>query len=126
MPRPTSFMRLPALFRLLPLAAVFGLLGCEVPPPDAYVSGGPRGDGVLVGRNSVGDPCFQYKQEGGADVYCGAWGQPAGRIRLSNAGGGVDQQAGRLAASLAPRITDCGAPQPIRFNGAAQPARMQT
>lgn len=124
MPRPTSFMRLPALFRLLPLAAVFGLLGCEVPPPDAYVSGGPRGDGVLVGRNSVGDPCFQYKQEGGADVYCGAWGQPAGRIRLSNAGGGVDQQAGRLAASLAPRITDCGAPQPIRFNGADQAVQM--
>ena len=124
MPRPTSFMRLPSVSRLLPLAAVIGLLGCEVPPPDAYVSGGPRGEGVLVGHNSVGDPCFQYKQDGGADVYCGAWGQPAGRIRVSNAGGAVDQQAGRLAASLAPRITDCGTPQPIRFNGADQAVQM--
>lgn len=125
MPRPTSFMRLrSAARRLVPLAAVIGLFGCEVPPPDAYVSGGPRGEGVLVGRNSVGDPCFQYKQEGGADVYCGAWGQPAGRIRVTTGGGPVDQQAGRLAASLAPRITDCGAPQPIRFDGADQAVRM--
>ena len=127
MRRSTSFNRLLSVSRrLTPLAAAIALFGCEVPPPDSYAGGGPRGDGVLVGRNSVGDACYQHKvgQDLGADIYCGAWGQPAGRIRIVPEGGSLDQQAGRLAASLAPRITNCGTPQALRFNGADQAVRI--
>jgi CHAT domain-containing protein len=123
----TSFIRLLSPSRgAIVLFAMLGLSGCESPPPDAYTSGGPRGQGALVGYNSVGDPCYQYKmaQDAGADIYCGAWGQPAGRIRISTDAGTPEQQAGTFASSLAPRITECGAPQPIRFSEADQAVRM--
>jgi len=122
------FMRFASVPRVaLALGLTFGLAGCEQPPADAYVSGGgPRGDGVLVGRNSVGDPCFQHRvgTDGGVDIYCGAWGQPAGRVRPATDSAPLGQQASGFAASLAPRITDCGAPQPLTFPGADQAVRM--
>lgn len=127
MRRPTLSARLSSgARRLLPLLAVVGLFGCETPPPEAYLAGGPRGDRVPVGRNSVGDVCYQYRvgQDGGVDIYCGTWSQPAGRVRPSADAASLDQQALVFAASMAPRITDCGTPQPFTFTGADQALRM--
>jgi CHAT domain-containing protein len=127
-PARLGLARLP--FALLALAGLSLLSACETPPPDAYVSGGPIGEGVLVGRNSVGDPCLQYKvaQGGGdiygGDIYCGAWNQPAARIRVAPDAAPPAQQAARLAASLAPRITDCGSAEPVRVAGAEQAVQM--
>lgn len=127
MRRPTPMIRLLSRARhLASLVVAVGLLGCEVPPPEAYVGGGPRGEGVLVGHNSVGDPCYQHRlgQAPEADIFCGSWVQPAGRIRLSPGPAALDQQAGQLAASLQPRVTDCGPPRPISFAGADQAVQM--
>lgn len=123
----TMFTRFLTGLPSLGLVLTIGLAGCEQPPADAYVAGGgPRGDGVLVGRNSVGDPCHQHKvgTDGGVDIYCGAWGQPAGRVRSATDTAPLGQQASSFAASLAPRITDCGPAQATTFPGADQALRM--
>ncbi len=102
---------------LLPLA---WLAGCQAPPPEAYASRGhAEGDGVAIGRNAAGEVCRHYVlANGGADIYCGAWKQPAARVRPVADSGALAAQASRFTAALAPRVVDCGAPQPLAFAGA--------
>lgn len=102
---------------LLPLVL---LAGCESPPPEAYAGGArAEGDGVAIGRNAAGEVCRQYVlSTGGADIYCGEWKQPAARVRPVAGTGALEEQASRFAASLAPRIVNCGPPQPVAFAGA--------
>lgn len=109
---------------LLPLLA--GLAGCQNPPPEAYVTAShAQGDGVVIGRNAADEVCRQYvlPNGGGADLYCGSWKQPAARIRSAERGA-LTEQANRFAASLAPRISDCGTPQPLSFAGADAAVQM--
>lgn len=90
-------MRATALFRLLPLLVPMLLLGCQKPPPDAYVHGAAAGGKpaaqVSIGKNSVGEDCTQSAQAGqSADVFCGTWQQPSARVRSGGPG-----SAGQLA-----------------------------
>ena len=117
---------------MLALAGLIGLVAaCDRPETGTYISSGrPRGEGVLVGFNSVGDACrhFALKTEGadvtGADVYCGQWSEPAGRVRVAPADGALVQQASSIAASLAPRVTACGTPVAASVPGAEQAVQM--
>ena len=108
---------------LVPLA---GLAGCQTPPPEAYVGGAhAEGDGVAIGRDAAGEVCRQYVQPGGgADIYCGTWKQPAARVRPVAEAGALAEQASVFTASLAPRVVNCGAPQPLSFAGADAAVQM--
>ena len=105
---------------LLLLSPLVWLAGCQTPPPEAYVARShAEGDGVVIGRNAADEVCRQYVlPSGGADLYCGTWKQPAARVRLIAGSGALAGQASRFAAALAPRVTDCGEPQPLVFPGA--------
>ena len=70
------------------LAAMLG--GCDVPPPEAYVSSSAASSKsaaqVAIGKNAVGEECTQTATEGpgasrSADVFCGTWQQPSARVR---------------------------------------------
>ena len=114
----------PALL-LLPLFA--WLAGCQTPPPGAYVAGShAEGEGVAIGQNAAGEACRHYvlPNGGGADIYCGTWKQPAARVRSVAEHGALAGQADRFVASLAPRVTDCGTPQPLAFPGADAAVQM--
>lgn len=69
------------------LAVLCVLTGCTQPPASDYV-GGVRSSaqGVNLGTNASGEQCTQLPSGGdqGADVYCGAWQEPAARIRSAN------------------------------------------
>ncbi len=111
--------RLPRRLSILLLSLAW-LAGCQTPPPEAYVGGArAEGDGVAIGRNAAGEVCRHYVQaSGGADIYCGEWKQPAARVRPVTETGALAEQASRFAASLAPRVVNCGPPQPLAFAGA--------
>ncbi len=96
------------------------LAGCQTPPPEAYVGGARAdGDGVAIGRDAAGEVCRQYVQPaGGADIYCGTWKQPAARVRPLGGSTPLAEQATVFSASLAPRVVNCGTPQPSAFAGA--------
>lgn len=125
--------------RWLPLAALAAALlaACEVPPPEAYVTGGrgPVAAARPAGENAQGEPCVvqsSRQREGdpeGArpfDLFCGTWQQPSARLLLAEAGDldalatagtwrrGLDQRAAcgppRTTAILAgaeARLLDC-------------------
>ena len=71
--------------RPLPWLAAAFLVSCAVPPPDAYVAGSARSShvsGVDLGQNAAQESCVQQERgEGSADIYCGTWTQPSGRVR---------------------------------------------
>ncbi|MCU0984873.1 MAG: CHAT domain-containing protein [Acetobacteraceae bacterium] len=119
------------------LAAAALLAACDVPPPEAYVSGGrgPVAAAQPAGQNAQGEPCViqpSRQREGdpeGArpyDLFCGTWQQPSARLLLAAtgdldalvAGGawrrGLDQRAAcgaarttTILAGSEARLLDC-------------------
>lgn len=91
-------MRFASLFVLLLL-----LVGCETPPPEAFVrgaqsSGAKPAAQVSIGKNSVGEDCTQQAEAGqSADVFCGTWQQPSARVR--SGGPGTAGQLAQLATA---------------------------
>lgn len=86
----------------LPRAAVLAVAllvpGCDVPPPESYVTGG-RGAVAAAARpagaNAVGEPCVvqpvQRRETDPEDarayeLFCGAWQQPAARLFVAASG----------------------------------------
>ncbi len=103
------------------LALLLLLAGCQAPPPEAYAGRShAEGDGVVIGRNAADEVCRQYvlPNGGGADLYCGTWKQPTARVRSLAEHGTLAEQANRFTAALAPRVADCGTPEPLAFPGA--------
>ena len=67
---------------LLLILLAFGLGSCNKPPASAYVSATTNASGTPIGKNTTGDDCTLVDRSGnGADIFCGAWGQPSARIR---------------------------------------------
>ena len=61
------------------------LTGCASPPASSYVSptqGAASQAGTSLGSNAAGEACTQQRNgDGHADIYCGTWQQPSGRVR---------------------------------------------
>lgn len=86
------------MIRLAVIAFAAALAGCDVPPPEAYVTGG-RGPVAAAARpagaNALGEPCVvQPARRREADpeearvyeLFCGAWQQPAARLLVAGSG----------------------------------------
>jgi CHAT domain-containing protein len=88
------------LLRLL-LALLTPVASCARPPASVYIQGGlgkPAAQ-ISIGRNSVHEPCtLQPVGRHGADLYCGTWQQPSGRVREGD-GANADQLAALATAS---------------------------
>jgi len=88
--------------RLILVTACLALAaGCANPPPDAYVGGSARGEAsVALGQDASGESCNQLPGDGPdtADIYCGAWTEPAAQVRAGPAGG-ADSLAGVATGS---------------------------
>jgi CHAT domain-containing protein len=133
----------PAVFAIRRLAAVLALaslplLGCSVPPPEAYASGGGARsrEGSPAGPDAKGEACLA---QAGAkpptdlpvvsarEVYCGGWTQPAARV-VQLRGGTDAAQLDSIAAGglwrtwLEQRVT-CTSPQATTLTGGV-PARL--
>lgn len=71
--------------RALPFLALLALAACQTPPPSAFVGGAAAtaGSGVGLGQNAAGEACTQQSRGGGsaADIFCGSWTQPSGRVQ---------------------------------------------
>ncbi len=106
------------------LLLALGLAACAGPPPEAYV-GGSRGpaSGIGLGRNLAGEACTQQAAGAGADIFCGAWDQPSGRVVPAGAGeDGTDLRAIATSSpwrnALDSRFV-CGEPSPSTILGGA-------
>ncbi|PWS38069.1 hypothetical protein DFH01_01830 [Falsiroseomonas bella] len=115
-------MRAAAALLLLVLGA------CNAPPPSAFVGGGGA-EGEPVGNNTVGEACTQQRHaDRSADIYCGSWQQPSGRVRPAGAGGAAEMQAlatsGPWRAGLDSRFA-CGAPRGTTILGDAPALLME-
>ncbi len=81
-----------------PLLLLLALATCDGPPPDAFYKAQSSAQGTAIGNNASGEACTMVSRPGsGADIFCGAWGQPSARVRLAGAAGSVNLQA--LASS---------------------------
>ena len=105
-----------------PLALLLALLGCDRPPPTAYVNGWNAGAPqaqVSIGANAVGEACsLQDTGDSGANIFCGTWQQPSARIHAGEATSAGDLP--HLAASSTWRvgidqIYDCQPPTPTNI-----------
>src|SRR5579864_8590782 len=127
-------------WRLLLGAALFAMAGCQGPPPDVYVSGSSAQAtaAVPVGNNAVGEACryrlaasdqSELPSRRAAEVLCGRWEQPSGKI-FEVAGGGDAAALQRLAAAgtwrayLDERFA-CQPPTPTQVLGGAAALLMQ-
>jgi len=76
--------------RLLQVVAWLALAtGCANPPPQDYLGGSPRGQAsVPLGQDATGEGCSQIPGDGPntADIFCGAWTEPAAQVRPGPAG----------------------------------------
>ena len=64
--------------------------GCATPPPQDYLGGSPRGQASIpLGQDASGESCSQLPGDGPntADVFCGAWTEPAAQVRPGPPGG---------------------------------------
>jgi CHAT domain-containing protein len=78
---------------LLLLLAI-GVVSCNKPPASAYVSASTSASGTPIGKNTTGDDCTLVDRGGnGADIFCGAWGQPSARIRSGGPAGSANLTA---------------------------------
>jgi CHAT domain-containing protein len=114
------------------------LIGCQSPPPEAFVAGAGGGAGaaaVPVGTNEVGEPCrFQSVTGTGnaardAMLYCGDWEQTSGHVsELASAAGQARLDAviasGGWRSSINERFT-CGAVVPTTILGGSRAVLMQ-
>ena len=101
------------------LTTISLLAACSEPPPSAYV-GGVRSaalgnEGVSLGKNASGETCNQIPSgdKGAVDVFCGAWLQPAARIRIGEPRGGASLASIATASTWREAIDlrfACGAP----------------
>ena len=123
-------MRATALFRMLPMLVAMLLIGCQQPPPDAYVHGEagatkPAAQ-VSIGKNSVGEDCTQSAQAGqSADVFCGTWQQPSARVRSGGAGNAAELAQLATASPWRSGIDTrfrCDPPLPPRSSAAIRPS----
>ena len=67
-----------------PVAGLFFaavLTACTMPPPD-QVTGGQRhaSERLELGRNQAGEACALQRTEAAAQIYCGAYEEPAGHV----------------------------------------------
>ena len=119
--------------RLLRLAMLLGpLAACAIPPPDAYEA--PQGSAkpaaqVAIGVNAVGETCTEQPLGGrSADIYCGNWQQPSGRVRPAGAPSEADLGAlatgGPWRAGIDARFI-CGPPAPTTILGGDPAVLMQ-
>lgn len=119
---------------LLATAALFGLLACTEPPPDAYVTRTARAiAGEPAGNDARNEACqVQPGRAAPADrpvlrsreVFCGGWTQPAARvIEMSGDGSSADLDAiaasGLWRAWLDQRVS-CGAPTRTTIAGGTE------
>jgi CHAT domain-containing protein len=94
------------------------LASCAVPPPGAYVGGGHTGDALDLGANAAHETCSVQRETSGAQIYCGSYLEPAGRVVTPE---GAADPAAFLASSGWRSVFDgrfqCGNPVPTTVLG---------
>ncbi len=67
---------------LLTVLVAMLLVGCTLPPPQAYLGGAARRDGgqLDLGTNSAGEPCSLLRGDAESHVFCGTYVEPAGLV----------------------------------------------
>ncbi len=122
----------PPLAPALALLAALALAACQKPPASDYVTGiaNPARpvNVVSVGNDASGEACTEQAAGSGADIYCGTWTQPSGRVRRGGAAS-VETLA-RLATASPWRLALntrylCAAPQSTSILGGAPTELMQ-
>ena len=66
--------------RSLALVATIGLASCTAPPPGVYLGGKHSGEAFNLGANAAHESCSVQRGGTDAQIYCGTYVEPAGRV----------------------------------------------